>query len=32
MIRLVLAVALLVGATEIAGAQAVLRVGDQKGN
>src|SRR5580700_11308366 len=32
MMRLALAVALLVGATEIAGAQAVLRVGDQKGN
>ncbi len=32
MIRLVLAAALLIGATEIAAAQAVLRVGDQKGN
>lgn len=32
MIRLVLAAALLIGATAIAGAQAILRVGDQKGN
>jgi len=32
MIRLLVAAALLAGATQIAGAQAVLRVGDQKGN
>jgi sulfonate transport system substrate-binding protein len=32
MIRLLLAVAMLAGATGIAGAQAILRVGDQKGN
>jgi sulfonate transport system substrate-binding protein len=32
MIRLLLVVALLVGATGVAGAQTVLRVGDQKGN
>src|SRR6201999_2997964 len=32
MIRLLFVVALLAGATQIAGAQVVLRVGDQKGN
>ena len=32
MMRLLLVAAFLVGATQIAGAQAVLRVGDQKGN
>jgi len=32
MIRILLALAFLAGATGIAGAQAVLRVGDQKGN
>ena len=32
MIRILLAAALLAGATDIADAQAILRVGDQKGN
>ena len=32
MIRLLLALAFLAGATQVAGAQVALRVGDQKGN
>jgi hypothetical protein len=32
MIRILLAVVFLAGATGIAGAQTILRVGDQKGN
>ena len=32
MIRILLAVVFLAGATDLAGAQTILRVGDQKGN